>query len=121
MASQDDFIKKPYQTEAFTTTQAKEMLKCAQDPIYFCENYVKVQNPKYGAVPFVMYDYQKEAISLMRSPRAVLLQARQTGKCVEYDTLIKIKSPLGVEYEMKIGDFYNWLAYCRWFKTNMDH
>ena len=40
----------------------KEYMKCAQDPIYFAKNYIKIVHVDKGLVPFKMYDYQENKI-----------------------------------------------------------
>mgnify|MGYP000359608729 CR=1 FL=1 len=44
----------------FTPEQIRELKKCAECPIYFAKNYVMIQHPKRGAVPFDLFDYQEE-------------------------------------------------------------
>lgn len=78
----------------FTAQHVQELKKCAQDPIYFIINYVKIQHPIRGIIPFDMYDYQKEMISAYNDNRfVVVLSARQTGKMLSLDT--KIPTPTG--------------------------
>lgn len=58
-----------------------EYMKCAQDPLYFAENYIKIINVDEGAQPFNMYDYQREMISSMHENRyTIVATARQAGK-----------------------------------------
>jgi hypothetical protein len=65
----------------WTAETLQEYLKCAQDPIYFTENYVKIIHVDHGLVPFVMYDYQKTMMDSMANNRdTIITTARQTGK-----------------------------------------
>lgn len=76
-----DFIKTPYLTETFSTVQAAELIKCKKDPVYFAETYVRVQHPTKGAIPFNLYDYQRDMINMYHENRwSVSLTGRQQGK-----------------------------------------
>lgn len=75
----------PYKTqgviENMTTDEIVEFLKCADDPIYFIEKYVKVQHPTRGAIPLELYDFQKPAIhNFVNYRNNILLFGRQLGK-----------------------------------------
>ena len=76
-------LKKPGQELEYTTEQVLELKKCAQDPVYFIKNYVKIQHPTKGAIPFKLYPYQEKMIRAYQENRyTVVLSARQTGKSV---------------------------------------
>jgi len=65
----------------FTKEQVKEYIKCAQDPQYFIEKYIKVVSLDEGLVPFEMYDYQKDMIDTIHNNRFVIAKLpRQSGK-----------------------------------------
>lgn len=65
----------------FTQFQASEYLKCAEDPIYFIENYVKIVNLDGGLVLMKLHPFQKEVIRTYQNERKVIqLAPRQTGK-----------------------------------------
>jgi hypothetical protein len=56
-------------------------MKCAQDPIYFIETYMKIINVDHGLVNFKLYDYQKEMVRSMAENRmSIIATARQAGK-----------------------------------------
>ena len=90
---------------AFEYTQEEwEILqRCAEDPIYFIENYCTFLTD-YGRKTVNLRPYQKDVIHLMcdehyseeyelmlpDNRRVVLLQSRQTGKCVDCSTTVKI-------------------------------
>jgi len=58
----------------------KEILKCGKDPLYFIDNYAKIQHPTKGLVPFRTYDYQKDIIQAYNTHRRnIILKARQLG------------------------------------------
>lgn len=66
---------------AFTAEQAEEYVRCATDPIYFIEKYVKIITIDKGLTPFILHDYQKEMILAFKDDRKVIVRAaRQIGK-----------------------------------------
>ncbi len=81
MSTKNPRIKRANEEIEYTPAQVKELLKCSQDPIYFIENYVMIQHPTKGAIPFILYDYQKELLHNYHHNRYnIILSARQTGK-----------------------------------------
>jgi hypothetical protein len=77
----NELVKKPHQEEEFTNEQLLELHKCAHDPIYFMKTYMKVMHPKRGAIPFILYDYQEEAVmSFLEKKDVILMMGRQQGK-----------------------------------------
>ena len=65
----------------FTKEQVKEYMRCATDPIYFIEKYIKVVSLDEGLVPFKMYDYQEHMIDSVHNNRFVIGKLpRQSGK-----------------------------------------
>ena len=65
----------------FTEHQVSEYMKCAEDPLYFIENYAKIVSLDHGIVPFKMFDYQKDLIRSIHENRNVIgLWPRQFGK-----------------------------------------
>ena len=58
-----------------------EIIKCSKDPIYFIENYVKVQHPTRGIIDLELYDCQKDLIDLYAfNPKVIAKIPRQSGK-----------------------------------------
>ena len=75
------YLKRANEVHEFTPEQIKEYMKCAEDPIYFAENYIKIVHVDKGFVPFEMYDYQKDITQKITNNRRVaVLTARQSGK-----------------------------------------
>jgi len=67
--------------QQFTPEQVKEYIKCATDPVYFVEKYVKIVAVDKGLVPFEMYDFQKDLITKLHANRFVIGKLpRQVGK-----------------------------------------
>lgn len=65
----------------FTEEQVKEYMRCATDPVYFIEKYIKVVSLDEGLVPFKMYDYQEDMIDTVHNNRFVIGKLpRQSGK-----------------------------------------
>lgn len=67
--------------QQFTPEQVQEYIKCANDPVYFVEKYVKIVAVDKGLVPFEMYDFQKDLIDKLHHNRFVIGKLpRQVGK-----------------------------------------
>lgn len=93
--SKNPYLRKQGTTHEYTAEQIHELGRCMDDPIYFIENFVRIQHPSRGAVSFKLYDYQKKLIELYSNGDSILLSARQTGKCCIFTTklrLIKLSS-----------------------------
>lgn len=74
-------LKKSDEQIEWTPELIKEYMKCAQDPIYFAKEYIKIVHVDKGLVPFEMYDYQKDIVEKITNNRRVaVLTARQSGK-----------------------------------------
>lgn len=57
-----------------------EILKCGHDPIYFINNYVKIEHPIRGLIPFDLFDYQTKLLSDYKNVRFnIVNKARQLG------------------------------------------
>lgn len=67
----------------FTQDQVEEYIKCAQDPVYFIQNYVKVVHVDHGVIPFKMWDFQKDMIRTFHDNRFSIVKCpRQVGKTI---------------------------------------
>lgn len=65
----------------FTKQEIQEYIKCARDPIYFIESYVKIVHVDRGLIPFIPYEYQKDIVRLSEKERFVICKMpRQVGK-----------------------------------------
>ncbi len=65
----------------YTQEQLEEYGKCAKDPIYFAEKYIKIINVDEGLIPFKMWDFQKKLISNYKDNRFCITKLpRQVGK-----------------------------------------
>jgi len=60
--------------------QIREIIKCGKDPVYFIKNYVKIQHPTQGTIPFETYDFQDDCIAAFLEHRLnIILKSRQLG------------------------------------------
>lgn len=89
----------------YTDHEMLELQKCSEDSIYFVEHYCKFLNDK-GRTLIKLRDYQTRLISTMaeevydevsdtlipKNRRLIVMQSRQTGKCVTADTLVDVTS-----------------------------
>lgn len=74
-------LKRAHTSSEYDPEKIMELRRCRKDPIYFMEKYVKVQHPTKGAVPFVLYEYQKEMVMAIHENKdTILLCSRQMGK-----------------------------------------
>ena len=74
-------LKKSRKKIAWTQEQVQEWLKCAQDPIYFAEKYIKIVHVDHGFIPIRLYEYQKEIIQkITHNRRVTVVTSRQAGK-----------------------------------------
>ena len=65
----------------WTPELLQEYLKCAQNPIYFIETYMKIINVDDGLVNFKLHDFQQDMINSMADNRhTIITTARQVGK-----------------------------------------
>ena len=74
-------VKKGHIKTAYDKFKLQELKICLRDPIYFLENYMKIQHPTKGGIPFEPYDFQRDLISMYANNRfSVALLPRQSGK-----------------------------------------
>lgn len=74
-------LKKVGVPQEFTQEQIQEYIKCAQDPIRFTKNYVKIVHVDRGLIPLALYEYQERMINTFHGNRFVITKMpRQSGK-----------------------------------------
>ena len=77
-------IKKAHKKHKYTAEQVLQLEKCMDlktGPLYFMENFVKIQHPTKGSMAFKPYDYQKRLIESYNDHRfSIAMLPRQTGK-----------------------------------------
>ena len=60
--------------------QVAEIIKCGKDPNYFFKNYVKIQHPVKGLIPFDMFPFQESCVEDFNEHRFnIVLKSRQLG------------------------------------------
>src|SRR3990172_6202903 len=65
----------------WTPEAVVEYKKCADDPIYFIEKFMKIVHVDEGLIPFNLRSYQRDMIINIRDNRHVIMcMARQSGK-----------------------------------------
>ena len=83
MSTRNPNLKKANAEVELTYDQLLELERCAEDPVYFVKNYVKIQHPTRGAISFDLYPYQEEMLRMYQNNRyCIALSARQTGKSI---------------------------------------
>lgn len=98
--SEYEIIKKGYTKDSFTRKHLVDLALCSDDPIYFIQNFIKVQHPTKGSIPLILYDYQVDMVRAFHEHRFVVgLTARQMGKCFTSDTKITVG-----ESETEVGE-----------------
>ena len=99
---QNPYVKSPNARSYFDEKKTRDLILCARDLIYFTENFIRIQHPLYGSIPFKLYGYQKKLLRTFRDHKySVALTARQLGKCVTYDTEIFVDG-----YKKQIGSLF---------------
>ena len=74
-------LKKVNTPQEFTAEQILEYQKCAEDPIYFMTEYIRIVSLDEGLVPFKMYDFQKHIVRTIHDNRFTICKLpRQSGK-----------------------------------------
>ena len=74
-------LKKVNTPVEYSKEQILEYEKCANDPIYFMENYVRIVSLDEGLVPFKMYPFQKHIVRTIHDNRFTICKLpRQSGK-----------------------------------------
>ena len=93
---------------SFTPDQVTEWIKCAEDPIYFIENYVKIVTLDDGLKLMELYEFQKDIVrSLWKNRKTVGVCARQMGKCVEKGAKYTVRNKrTGEVYELTAEEFH---------------
>lgn len=98
-------LKKTNTNVEFTTEQIDELQKCADDPVYFCRNYIKIINVDEGLVDFNPFDFQLKLIENFHNNRFnIAKMPRQCGKALALDTKIPTPSGWSTMGDIKVGD-----------------
>ena len=82
-------VKKPNQVEFVSREvlieRLREIKRCREDILYFCENYYRIQSLDKGLHIVKLYDVQRDLLNFMKDEnRAVVVASRQSGKSSSY-------------------------------------
>lgn len=67
-------------TKLTKAKMASEIKKCAKDPVYFINNYVRIVHAKRGLIPFSTYPFQSDLLKDFVDHRYnIILKSRQLG------------------------------------------
>jgi len=76
-----NLVKAAHAKTSYTPHQKREIFRCMNDPLYFMENYLRIQHPVRGQIPFEAYDYQKQLVNAYwKNISVIALLPRQSGK-----------------------------------------
>ena len=74
-------LKKVNTPVEFSEHEVTEYQKCASDPLYFMETYMKIVSLDEGLIPFKLYDFQKKIVNTIHENRFTICKLpRQSGK-----------------------------------------
>jgi hypothetical protein len=77
-------IKKANAPQRYTLEEVKHLESCMDPitgPLYFCKNFLKIQHPVRGAIPFEPYEYQERLINAYHdNKQCIAMLPRQMGK-----------------------------------------
>lgn len=92
-----------------TPEEFDELKRCADDVVYFANRYAFAMTD-YGVEQITLRPYQEDVMRDFADTRwrhNVFLSPRQSGKCVDYSTVITIKNKDTNEiFDIPIGRFY---------------
>jgi hypothetical protein len=79
-----NLIKKAHAPQRYTLEEVKHLEACMDPitgPLYFAKNFLKIQHPVRGSIPFEPYEYQERLIqSYHENKQCVAMLPRQMGK-----------------------------------------
>jgi len=77
-------IKKAHAQQRYTLEEVKHLEACMDPitgPLYFCKNFLKIQHPVKGSIPFKPYGYQVGLIeAYTNNKQCIAMLPRQMGK-----------------------------------------
>lgn len=93
----------------WTESMIEELKLCNKSILHFAEQYFYITTLDEGKKKIELYKYQKRLLKAFKNERFnIVLSSRQSGKCLTFNTLIKIKNKITGEIEeITIGEFYN--------------
>lgn len=77
-------VKKAFARQRYTLEEIEHLEKCMDPvtgPLYFCKNFIKIQHPVKGSMPFEPYEYQTRLIQAYTdNKQCIAMLPRQSGK-----------------------------------------
>jgi len=85
-------LRKPFLQFEYTKEEIETMVRCKNDINYFANHFAYTMNPSTGALNLItLRDYQEDLLNTINNNRyTVIVAARQSGKCVSYNTDVGI-------------------------------
>ena len=80
-----------------------------RDIVWWAENFFRIVSLNTGLSIIKLYDKQKQMLRhLVENDRNIVLSSRQTGKCVQYDSHVKIRNKKTGQIEtIEIGKLFD--------------
>jgi hypothetical protein len=79
-----NLIKKAHAPQRYTLEEVNHVQACMDPitgPLYFCKNFIKIQHPVRGSLPFEPYGFQESLIqAFTENKQCVAMLPRQMGK-----------------------------------------
>jgi hypothetical protein len=77
-------IKKAHAQTRYTLEEINHLEACMDPvtgPLYFAKNFIKIQHPVRGSIPFEPYAYQERLIqAFLENKQCIAMLPRQMGK-----------------------------------------
>lgn len=100
-------VRNPNLVFEYTPEEIEELTKCAEDIIYFANNYCYCLHGTRGYQPLTLRDYQEEMLKAYHEHRfCCTLSSRQVGKC-SLGCDIYINNKKCEKNKIKIEEFYD--------------
>ena len=105
-------IKKPNFIEHISDEEFQYRIKsiahAKRDIAWWAENFFHIVTLDKGLQKIKLYEKQKELLKhMLDNDKSIILSARQTGKCVYGNTIVKIRNKkTNKEFEISIYDLY---------------
>ena len=94
---------------AYTQPQLVEYMKCMNDPFYFIDNYIKIEDADtHEVIPFKLYSYQREILEALHHNRFIVVKlSRRAGKCQNINTKVTVRNKkTGIIETLTLGEIF---------------
>lgn len=79
-----NLVKKAHAPQRYTLEEVEHLEACMDPitgPLYFAKNFIKIQHPVHGSMPFEPYEYQVKLIqAYAENKQCIAMLPRQSGK-----------------------------------------